>query len=75
VRRLFDISLCPAASLSATKFQVSDLETNLKASSQALEEAQAQLAELKAKQKLEIEAAIKFAEKAVAHADTSQTYL
>jgi hypothetical protein len=46
--RLSDMSVCPTASLATTKFQVGHLATRLRASTQALEEAQAQLAEFKA---------------------------
>jgi hypothetical protein len=57
-----------AAALATTKFQVGELDTRLKASSRALEEAQAEIVKLKAKKQQEIEAAIKSAERAVTHA-------
>jgi hypothetical protein len=58
-----------------TKFQVGVLDTRLKASTRALEEARTEIAKLKAKKRQEIEATVKSAEKAVAHAKarTSKT--
>jgi TRAP-type mannitol/chloroaromatic compound transport system substrate-binding protein len=57
-----------AASLATTRFQVGELDTRLKGSTQALEEAQAEIPKLKAKKQQVIEADIKSAEKVVAHA-------
>jgi hypothetical protein len=54
--------------LATTKFQVGNLETKLRASTQAFEEAQAQLSEFKPKQQQEIEATVKFSKQAVTHA-------
>jgi hypothetical protein len=68
------ICFCFDASLATTRFQVSELDAKLKASNQALEEAQAKIADLKAKQQKEIKAAVKSVEKVVAqeNADTSK---
>jgi hypothetical protein len=57
-----------AATLAITRFQVSEIYTKLKAQTRALEEAQAESAELRAKKQQEIEAAVKSAEKVVTHA-------
>jgi hypothetical protein len=71
---LLTYPFCPTTSLATTKFQVGELDTRLKASTRALEEAQAEIADLKAKKQQEIEAIPKSAEKAVAFAkaDTSK---
>jgi flagellar biosynthesis chaperone FliJ len=60
--------------LVTTKFQVQELETKLKASTQDLEEAQAQISNLEGKQKKIVEAIVKAAKKAVVeeYAQTTQ---
>jgi multidrug efflux pump subunit AcrA (membrane-fusion protein) len=63
---LFDIFSSPLASLSTTRLQVRSLETKLKASTKALEEAQAQIAAAEARHKKQLEAVVKEAEARVA---------
>jgi hypothetical protein len=60
--------------LVTTKFQVQEVGTKLKASTQDLEEAQAQISNLEAKQKKIVEAIVKAAKKAVVeeYAQTTQ---